>query len=236
MALYLVWKNDILYLSLRLRSTHGYKPSRVASITVTIPRRHRADTKKECGYNHHIIDTPHKMGIFWFSTQRKQTSSHQGGFYFVPSRGSILISNIRNMPVKRKTPQRSSRKNKGGRPPVMTPDTLAKLETAFSMWLPDEQACLYAEIDPSTLYRYQEKNPKFWERKALLKQNVTMHARMNVAERVILWSAEDSWKWLERRERAEFSTRQEVTGADGASIQTVSINILWMKKPDEPSS
>ncbi len=43
----------------------------------------------------------------------------------------------------------------------MTPDTLAKLETAFSMGLPDEQACLYAKIDPSTLYRYQEKNPKF---------------------------------------------------------------------------
>ena len=75
-------------------------------------------------------------------------------------------------------------KKKSGRPPVITKETLAKLERAFSMGLPDEQACLYAEIDPSTLYRYQEKNPKFCDRKKLLKQNITMHARLNIARMI----------------------------------------------------
>lgn len=87
--------------------------------------------------------------------------------------------------IKKRSPKsKNTTKKKCGRPPVMTKETIAKLEYAFSMGLPDEQACLYAEIDPATLYRYQERNPDFCDRKVILKQSITMRARLNVAKEI----------------------------------------------------
>lgn len=120
---------------------------------------------------------------------------------------------------------KSTKKNRGGRPPVMTKETLQKLERAFSMGLPDEQSCLYADIAPQTLYNYQNKHPEFLERKKLLKQNITMHARLNIATMIQAWSAEDSWKWLERKERWEFAPKEQQT------IQIANQNVLIQLPP-----
>lgn len=128
--------------------------------------------------------------------------------------------------IKKRSPwTKITKKNKGGRPPVMTKDTLQKLERAFSMGLPDEQACLYADIAPQTLYNYQNKHPEFLERKKLLKQNITMHARLNIATMIQAWSAEDSWKWLERKERSEFAPKEQQT------IQIANQNVLIQLPP-----
>ena len=62
-----------------------------------------------------------------------------------------------------------SKENKGGRPSKMTPEVLAKLEHSFSLGLSDREACLYAEINPATLYRYCENHQEFCKRKELLK-------------------------------------------------------------------
>ncbi len=56
----------------------------------------------------------------------------------------------------------------------MIEKVIAKLEQAFLMGCTDEKACLYAGIVPSTLYRYQEDNPEFSERKTVLKTNPVM--------------------------------------------------------------
>lgn len=125
--------------------------------------------------------------------------------------------------TQRKPDKRS--RNKGGRPTIVTPDTLAKLEYAFSMGLPDEQACLYAGIDASSLYRYQEKNPSFRERKAMLKQNITMRARLNIANEIANGSTKDSWEWLTRKEKQEFSLK------DDATIHIANQNVLVQLPP-----
>lgn len=97
-----------------------------------------------------------------------------------------------------------------GRPTVITDATLAKLEIAFSLGASDKEACKLANINPSTLYKYQERCPEFVERKAELKDMVTWQAKYNIAEAVIdkkdlNWSA---W-WAERKARGEFGTRTE---------------------------
>lgn len=97
----------------------------------------------------------------------------------------------------------------GGRPTVITDIVLAKLEEAFLMGCSDMEACLYADIDPSTLYRYQEKNPKYCERKEVLKQNPNFIARKSVIDGM----REDSnlaLKYLERKKKDEFSLKQEL--------------------------
>ena len=129
--------------------------------------------------------------------------------------------------MEKKTQRKTSRRsrNKGGRPTIVTPETLQKLEYAFSMGLPDEQACLYANIAPQTLYNYQSKHPEFLERKVMLKQNITMRARLNIANEIANGSTKDSWEWLTRKEKQEFSLK------DDATIHIANQNVLVQLPP-----
>lgn len=99
-----------------------------------------------------------------------------------------------------------------GRETVMDERTLHKLEDAFSFGMSDENACAYAEIGTTTLYNYQKKNPKFVERKAMLKRKPNL-----IAQETIVNSLKDpnhAWKWMERKD-PEFKPKTEVkhTGA-----------------------
>lgn len=114
---------------------------------------------------------------------------------------------------------------KGGRPTKMTADVVAKLETAFSMGCSDVEACLFADIERTTLYRYQQANPSFSNRKEMLKKKLIMKARAVIAK-ALNDDNEDIARWfLERRCKDEFSTRQEITGEDGEPLAPV-INIM----------
>jgi len=96
-----------------------------------------------------------------------------------------------------------------GRPTVMTQDTVNKLEQAFSMGCSDLEACLFADISKQTLYDYQEKNPEFVDRKAMLKQKMIFKARSVIAESLNN-KDENTAKWLlERKLKDEFSTKVE---------------------------
>ena len=113
-------------------------------------------------------------------------------------------------------------KDKGGRPTVVTEGVLLKLRQAFLLGCSDEEACLMAGISVATLYKYQNKNEKFIDEKKLLKKNPTLIARTTVVNDL----SNDSGlalKYLERKEKGEFSVREERTGAEGKDL-TVTIN------------
>ena len=94
------------------------------------------------------------------------------------------------------------------RPTVMTPEVIEKLEEAFKWGCTDNEACLHADIAPSTLYQYQEKNPKFTERKASLKENPILLARSTVVNG-LKNDTDLALKYLERKKKNEFSTKVE---------------------------
>ena len=77
-------------------------------------------------------------------------------------------------------------KNVGGRPTVMTPEVIRKLEDAFSWGCTDLEACCNANIGKTSLYEYCDRNPGFAERKEVLKNQPVMKAR-----RVVLAALED---------------------------------------------
>lgn len=107
-------------------------------------------------------------------------------------------------------------KDKGGRPSVMTPETIDKLEEVFKIGGTDEEACLNANIGMSTLYDYQKANPKFSDRKEQLKQNPFLKAR-----RTIISSLDNpnyAFEYMKRKKKDEFSDRVEHTGADGEKL------------------
>lgn len=108
-------------------------------------------------------------------------------------------------------------KNKGGRPTKFTPETIAKLEEAFLLGCSDLEACLVANIAPSSLYNYQAENPKFLERKRTLKKNPSYKARKTVVE-AIETDAKLAMEYLTKKERDDFASRQESTGVDGGPI------------------
>ena len=104
-------------------------------------------------------------------------------------------------------------KNKGGRPTVMTEAVIAKLEEAFLLGCTDLEACLLADISKDALYDYQNKNPEFTERKQRLKETPVLKARTSVVKELES-NPELALKYLERKKKDEFSTRQENINTD----------------------
>ena len=89
-------------------------------------------------------------------------------------------------------------KNPEGRPTVMTPDILAKLEDAFMNAFTDRMACLYAGISETTLYRYCEENEKFRERKETLKDTPNLAAQNELVKGIKGNVSQARW-WAEHR-------------------------------------
>lgn len=117
-------------------------------------------------------------------------------------------------------------KDKGGRPTVMTPEVIQKLEAAFSRDATDLEACYHAGISKSAFYEHQDASPGFKERKDLLKAGVTLAvrntvidgivgvpARLNAAGKVLRKelppNPELGLKWMERKLKKEFGLRSE---------------------------
>jgi len=109
-----------------------------------------------------------------------------------------------------------------GRPTVMTPDVINKLESVFAIGGTDKEACAYADISHQTLYDYQHNNPEFVERKEMLKERPFIKARQTIVK--ALDNPADAQWFLERKRKSEFAARTEHTGADGTALNVQVIN------------
>lgn len=115
--------------------------------------------------------------------------------------------------------------NKGGRPTIMTEAVVAKLEYGFMKGLNVTECCHYADISRNCFYEYLEKNPEFKDRIEELKSSPSTRAKLNVVEAIENGDTDLSKWWLERRNKDEFSTKQEVS-ADVSSDVTISIELV----------
>lgn len=106
--------------------------------------------------------------------------------------------------TKRKDPKEHK---KVGRPPKIDNATLAKLEHGFKIGLTDRECCAYADIDPVTLYRYQDKNPEFCKQKEAWKLNPIAKAKYTIY--ASLDDPKTAQWYLERKCKDEFSTKVE---------------------------
>lgn len=102
-------------------------------------------------------------------------------------------------------------KNKGGRPTVVTDAVVSKLEYGFLKGLNVTECCHYANISRPTFYEYLEKNPAFSNRIEELRSNPSTKAKLNVVEAIENGDTDLSKWWLERKNKDEFSTKQEVS-------------------------
>jgi len=121
------------------------------------------------------------------------------------------MKKTRYMSIKRKAQRKI--KSVTGRPTVMTEEIVGKLEHAFLMGCTDLEACFYAGISKQALYDYQDRHPSYVDRKERLKQNPIFLARTTLVDNLAN-NPELALKFLERKLKAEFSTRVETTGSD----------------------
>lgn len=86
---------------------------------------------------------------------------------------------------------------------------VAKLEHAWSLGCNDRQAILFANIGKDSYYRYLNAHPEISERKEMLKETPILLARTTVVEAIKV-NPGIAMQYLERRQKDEFSPRQEV--------------------------
>ncbi len=115
--------------------------------------------------------------------------------------------------------------NKGGRPTIMTDAVVSKLEYGFMKGLNVTECCHYANISRNCFYEYLEKKPEFKDRIEELKSNPSTRAKINVVEAIESGDTELSKWWLERRNKEEFSTKQEVSADVKGDIE-ISIELV----------
>ncbi len=111
-----------------------------------------------------------------------------------------------------------------GRPTVMTGDVIGKLEHAFSLGCTDLEACFYAGISKDALYDYQKKEPKFSERKELLKKSPIFKARRKILDHMDSEDEQISIKaTIDTMNRYLGKPKEslEMTGPGGGPIQTI---------------
>ncbi len=115
--------------------------------------------------------------------------------------------------------------NKGGRPTVMTDAIVGKLEYGFLKGLNVTECCHYADISRTAFYDYLEKNPEFADRIEELRSNPSTRAKLNVVEAIENGDTDLSKWWLERKNKDEFSTKQEVSADVKGDIE-ISVELV----------
>ena len=104
------------------------------------------------------------------------------------------------------------------RPKKITERVIQKLEEGFIWGMSDREACIYANVAPSTLYDYCNQHKEFSERKELLKESVKMRAKINVARKINSGDVGVSTWYLERKCKDEFSLKQEINHSGDMNI------------------
>ncbi len=129
---------------------------------------------------------------------------------------------------------RPKKKSNAGRPTVMTPGVLAKLEYAFSIDATIEEACGVANISEASYYDYAKITPEFRERVKQLRNEPILAARDRVTKG-IKETYSNAMDYLKRKRKAEFGDSSEVTVRVPKPIDDIfqDIGISEDKEPQE---
>lgn len=112
-----------------------------------------------------------------------------------------------------------------GRPTIMTPAVVSKLELGFMKGLNVTECCRYAEIGRNCFYEYLEKHPEFKDRIEELQSSPSTRAKLNVVEAIENGDTDLSKWWLERKNRDEFSTKQDISADVKGDIE-ISVELV----------
>lgn len=122
-------------------------------------------------------------------------------------------------------------KNKVGRPKKINKALLQKLRVAFQMGYTDEEACIYADIAPQTLYNYQNENVEFLEQKNEWKKSPILKAKKTLYKN--LKNPKFACWYLERKCKDEYILTQKQELSGGINVQKIFITEKEKQETDE---
>ncbi len=100
------------------------------------------------------------------------------------------------------------KKKKTGRPTVMTPDNIRKIEEVAALGGSIAEMAMWCDIHVDTLYAYIKENKYFSDRIEALREKPILQARNTIMADI---KSPDTAKWyLERKRKAEFGPKVEV--------------------------
>lgn len=103
-----------------------------------------------------------------------------------------------------------------GRPTKRTEEVIRKIEEVAALDGSVEEMAYYAGVHVDTVYGWLQADKAFSERIKALRERPVLKARQTVVKS--LDDPDNAFKYLERKKKAEFSTRSEHTGADGKDL------------------
>ncbi len=106
-----------------------------------------------------------------------------------------------------------------GRPQAITAPVLAKLEIAYKFGCSDREACVFAGIHPSTLYRFSERNGDFCEQKDAWRELPILAARMVVVNAMAKGDVKVAQWYLERRGEGFSGTDRFASGSRAVTAE-----------------
>ncbi|MAH46255.1 hypothetical protein CMI37_10520 [Candidatus Pacearchaeota archaeon] len=108
------------------------------------------------------------------------------------------------------------KRKKSGRPTSDTPETRQKIEQAAALDASVAEIAFYAGISRETYYQIIKKDKTFSDRIEALRNKPVLKARQTIVQGL---DQPDTARWfLERKRKAEFSHRTELTGPDGKDL------------------
>jgi hypothetical protein len=102
------------------------------------------------------------------------------------------------------------------RPTKRTPEIIRKIEEVAALDGSVEEMAYYAGVHRDTMYLWLKEDSEFSDRIAELRERPVLKARQTFVK--ALDEPEYALKYLERKKKKEFSTRTELTGADGEKL------------------
>jgi len=110
-------------------------------------------------------------------------------------------------------------KKKNGRPTIMTPEAIKKMEDSFSQGFSISDACIFADISRETFYNYCQATEGFLDKCKALQQRPLLKSIL-VINKALNEGDVNTAKWYaERKRKEEFSLRSEITGEEGEAIK-----------------
>lgn len=104
------------------------------------------------------------------------------------------------------------KRDKAGRPTVMTKLVLAKLEEAYKIGCPHREAAFWAGISESTLMRYKAADEDFDSIVEAWREENSIEARRNISTAIKTnHSLEDSWMYLRAHKKQEFAEQKNLS-------------------------
>lgn len=123
-----------------------------------------------------------------------------------------------------------------GRPPVDIDKYFQKIERYLIVGYSLYRACKLGGVPYSTVQEYYKNDPDFSVKVDSLINAPNVKARAVWIQKINAGDYGAAKDWLERRERSDFATRQEQTGADGEPLPAMKVIFVDDDDDREPTS